>query len=187
MILPVHILFHPLKHHLHTITAFIKAGSQRSLDDSLKQIKTMGASQFDLYTGALTVENIAGETAALLHEAGIYSEQQYHDWITGSGGYRTVFLSDGSEWTLRYLPQPAFVHVHPSRYALYTIRVKANAMKTVCCYLLLQGWHESLPDMTVLNQFRTGLLELSPVNLQNANEEIIKVYALLKNELMKPV
>jgi hypothetical protein len=183
MIRPADVLFHPLKHHLPTIAGFIQTGAQRSLTDSLKQLKTIGASQFDLYMGQLAAADIAVETVEQLKTIGLVTEQQYHEWTAGNNGYRTIFLSDGSEWTLRYLPQPAYVHIHPSRYALYTMRIKANAMKTVCCYLLLRGWQDPRPDIGVLNEIRTRHLGLSPVSLQNGNDEIMKVYGLLRAAL----
>ena len=185
MIDPQQVLFHPLKHHLHAIVDFIKTGSEQSFANNLKQVKTMGASQFDLYTGKLAVANIAAETATQLHEAGIATEQQYQDWLTANGGYRAILLSDGSEWTLRHVTKEAFVHIHPARYALHTLRIKANAMKTVCCYLLLQGWNDEAPDIIVLNQTRTQYLDLSPVAVRNGNDELMKVYMLLRNGLIK--
>ena len=143
----------------------------------------MGASRFDLYTGALSVEAITAGTAAQLNASGVISERNYRDWISENSGYQVIRLSDGSEWTLRYVNKPAFVHLHPSRYALHTVRIKANAMKTVCCYFLLQGWHEAAPDREMLNNIRTTWLHLSPISLRDGNEEIIKVYTLVRNGL----
>lgn len=172
-----HILLHALKHHHRTMADFIAHHRGRSLINSLPFIKTLGASQFDLYTGQLSVDAIKTEVADLLIRAERSTRAAYQDWIADNEGYRTITLSDGSDWTLRFIDKPDFIHIHPSRYSMHTIRIKANAMKSVFCYLLTEEM-TPLVNVTKLNQLRTQYLQLSPVSAEN-NEEIRKVYRLL--------
>lgn len=175
---PEHIILHALKHHLQTVLDFISSNKGTSLTALLPFIKTMGASQFDLYTGHLSTDTIKKKVTDQLLRTGHCTQQAYREWIAGNHGYRTLVLSDKSGWTLRFIDKPAFIHVHPSRYSVHTIRVKANAIKSVLCYLIAEEVTQVV-DVTKLNQLRTQYLQLSPVSAIENKEEISKVYRLL--------
>jgi hypothetical protein len=165
-----HILFHPFKHHLSFIAAAIRSGEAHAA------LKTLGASQFDLYTGAYSEASIRSQVAALLSS---HTRTTYQEWIAANNGHRALVLPDGSGWTLRYLEQERFVHLHPARYASHTVRIKANAMKTVVA-LLLAGY--TVPEAAVINLVRKEI-DLSPVAEDGDYAEINKVFRLLLQQL----
>ncbi|RAI97547.1 hypothetical protein LX64_05055 [Chitinophaga skermanii] len=177
---PSKILFHPFKHHLATINAFITS-HQGQLPQHIQTVKTLGASQFDCYTGMLTVEELEAQTGEQLRLLHIHTKEEYAAWIAEHDGYREITLSDGATWTLRMIDKPNFVHLHPSRYAKHTVRVKANAMKTLVCCMMMEA--AATLDIERLNFYRANFLQLPPLVEQGNHEEILKVYALLKRAL----
>lgn len=179
------VLLHALKHHLPTLADFVREAYTQAAEQFMPAIKTLGASQFDLYTGAMSVQDIISHSLLQLRQEGICTRQTYGHWIDAHNGYATLSLPDGSGWTLRYIDHERFVHLHPSRYALHTTRIKANAMKTICCYMLTYGWQAAAPHITQLNEVRDSLLHLSPLKLLAADEEMMKVYRLLREALLQ--
>lgn len=173
------VLFHPLKHHLATLQALIRHSRKADPAEQIAQLKTLGASQFDLYTGVYSVAELKAITAEMLYTQGLRDENDYRQWIVDNGGFRTIQLPDESNWTLRYLQRNDFVHLHPSRYSPRTLRIKANAMKSVAAYLLLKPGAPL--DIQQLNAVRKNFLELSPITAAGNYDEIHKVYLLLTN------
>jgi hypothetical protein len=171
------ILFHHLKHHRASVLALI--AQPLSQEEQLQALLTFGASQFDLYIGSLSVHEIISQVKAILDARGVGSKQAYKSWIQHGGGFRTIEIADGSSWTLRFVDHPSFIHLHPSRYSPHTIRIKANAMKTVACYLMLHSAKNQALDISMLNRLRSSQLGLSPVHEKSGMEEIRKVYDLL--------
>ncbi len=175
------ILFHALKHHYATVQSFL-ANPPDEREQQLYAIRTFGGSQFDLYNGLLSVANVEAETLQQLKGLGIEGKTAYHSWIAAHQGYRTISLSDGSCWTLRYIDHPAYIHLHPSRYSPHTIRIKANAMKSIVCYLLWHPDHKYQLNIPLLNHIRQHDLHLSPIASNANTEELQKVLQLLVND-----
>ncbi|MBN9296028.1 MAG: hypothetical protein J0I41_03405 [Filimonas sp.] len=172
------ILFHAFKHHLHTIVAWLDEHRYQWNIDVKLQIMSFGNSQLDFYMGNLSVQDIKGEVLKRLEEENIAEKKDYESWVNDNGGYRTVMLSDGSEWTLRYVIQADYVHIHPARYAKHTIRVKANALKTCVCFLLLNK-EAIVFSNEMINYYRGRFLQLPPVNLNETHAEMEAVYKML--------
>lgn len=149
-------------------------------DDLPVQVKTLGASQFDLYMGQLGPEEIC---AMVLAQVEHHTKASYQQWILENNGYRELTLPDTSVWTLQYLPKPAFVHLHPSRYSPHTLRMKANAMKSIVCYLLAENPSAETINIKRLNALRARYLQLPPVDPNGNYEEMRKIYGLLKSRL----
>lgn len=127
------ITFNPLKHHLKEIQKFI-ATPPNNLTEVLK---TLGSSQPDLYTGRLSIKEIKKEIIEQLTASQIIDKELFISWIEKAGGYRKLILSDGSKWILRISDnKEQFVHIHPGRYSLYSVRVKSGALKTAIYYLI---------------------------------------------------
>ncbi|NIG56459.1 hypothetical protein [Chitinophaga sp. Cy-1792] len=175
------ILFHHLKHHLFSVRHFIQ--SSLPTDNKLHTIKTFGGSQFDIYTGPLQTETITQEVLHYLIRQDLSNRDAFENWVNTNGGFRTITLSDNSSWTLRIQPAIAdaaapFVHLHPSRYSPNTLRIKANAMKSIVVYYLL-ATDTTILNFTVLNVLREKHLDLSPIDPAGNTEELQKVFALL--------
>ncbi|RAJ80166.1 hypothetical protein CLV59_105274 [Chitinophaga dinghuensis] len=175
------ILFHALKHHYAAVQSFL-AHPPVGQEQQLYAIRTFGGSQFDLYHGKLSVAAIEAETVAQLSQQGIQEKTTYHSWIASHRGYRTITLSDGSNWTLRYIDHHAYIHLHPSRYSPHTIRIKANAMKSIVCYLLWHPEYKNHLNIPLLNHIRQHDLHLSPIATNGNTEELQKVLQLLGND-----
>lgn len=142
-----------------------------------RKLLTMGTSQLDLYTGELPVVAIEAFVTNYLKQKNISGKEAYKDWISEEADYKQISLPDDSSWTLRFLDEEQFVHVHPSRYSLNTIRVKANVLKTCVCVLLFEKEDEI--NNAVINHYRKKYLQLPPVNEKFAHAEIEKVLRLL--------
>ncbi len=166
-------LFHDFKHHLSTIKQFLVDNKKEVNEEVLFTLKSLGNSKFDLYLGALNVDEILKEIREYLVSNSLINKDNYKQWIASSKGYRQVKLSDDSTWTLRYLEQTAYVHIHPSRYAKHTVRIGAKAMKTALLLKLndLPCEHDSVNAVRLL-------LQLSPISKHSKMEGIKKAYAL---------
>jgi hypothetical protein len=177
MISEADLLLHAFKHHLEIIRTWLDANKYQWNEEVRKQIMTLGGSQLDFYTGRLQVQEIKEEIIGKLSAEKIMGEAAYKSWVAAGNGYRTVQLSDASEWTLRHVPEVAFVHIHPSRYAAHTVRVKANALKTSVCLLLLKG--DTDLSNAAMNECRS-YLGLPPLKLNERHAEMEAVLHMLR-------
>ena len=171
-----YILYHRFKHHLPYIKHWLKANSGNLSHDNILTIKTLGASQLDMYCGNLGVEDVLQQVAAYLHGAGIHTTAGYKQWV--GDGFKLYKLSDDSVFTLRFINNDKPIHLHPARYAPHTVRIKANALKTVICFMLMREDANSL-SITTLNNVRQQYLQLPPISVTAGIEELEKVYKLL--------
>ncbi|WP_276497596.1 hypothetical protein [Pontibacter litorisediminis] len=181
--LPKPILFHPLKHHL----GYVKAFTARSVavpEQELRQaLKRIGGSQLDLYVGPLSPLQISEEVIAYLTQHLLLPPKTYRQHLS-PGGYRLCTLSDGSAWTLRWgVHQGRHVHLHPGRYALHTLRVKANHLKTALAVAVASIKYGHSINLQLLNQVRAEWLGLSPVPAYTADEGLGRVLELVVGEV----
>jgi len=171
-----HILFHRFKHHLGFIKAWMDINKGNLSIETVQTIKTLGSSQLDMYCGNLTVDEILQQVSSFLLQQGITENGQYRQWV--GSGYKLCTLADGSVFTLRHIDHIKPVHIHPARHVPYTMRIKANALKSVVCYRLVFGSDEKL-NIANLNRVRKEYLGLSPVLEGTALHELEKVANLL--------
>jgi len=144
--------------------------------DTILTIETLGSSQLDMYCGSLGVENVLQQAAAYLSAAGIHNTAFYKQWV--GEGFKLCTLNDGSVFTLRFIDNEKPIHLHPARHVPNTMRIKANALKSVVCYML-GNINSSKLDVVALNTLRKQYLQLSPLSATTGKEEIEKVYSLL--------
>ena len=151
------ILFNALKHHLGFIRTLIAKGDKENLYADLLKI---GGSQMDLYVGTLTIEQISAEITAFLQKNDWYDTPQYKRHLAQNGHYIECVISDGSTWTLRLgMDEVQYIHIHPSRYARHTQRVKAGVLKTAIAFLVEKPTVFSTETVNGIRQ----RLDLSPV------------------------
>jgi hypothetical protein len=170
------ILFHQFKHHLPHIKAWVERNIGKTSHEAIQTIKTLGSSQFDMYCGSLSVDEILQQVGCYLIQLGITENEQYGQWV--GNGYKLCTLTDGSVFTLRYIVHAKPVHIHPARHAPYTIRIKANALKSVICYMLAEGAAGSL-SIHKLNALRMQYLGLPPVSETGGITEMERLAKLL--------
>ncbi|PVY37152.1 hypothetical protein [Pontibacter virosus] len=163
--LPQPILFHPLKHHLGYIRQFIQNNVEAEDAFLRAQLKTVGSSQLDLYLGELSAQLIADETILYLQKHHNFDPEAYRLFLSDKeSSYGLITLSDGSKWVLRWgVVEGRHVHLHPARYSQYTIRVKANILKTAVAVQVAVRRYKQPLSLALVNQVRTQWLELPPI------------------------
>jgi hypothetical protein len=143
--IPAPFLCNPIKHHLGFIRTYIseKVDPGVSLDNSsiLKELKHLGGSQMDVYSGSLGTEEIITGIYSILDENDLIARENFVLW-TGKnpGDFKTITLSDGSVWVLKYFNgEQRYIHPFPMRYSPQTFRIKANTLKSAILYLIFVG------------------------------------------------
>jgi len=171
------ILFHHFKHHLKHLKDWIIINKNNINTETILTIKTLGSSQLDMYCGEITVDEIKQQAFDFLLQQGITTIEEYRHWV--GEGYKLCTLTDGSSFTMRYLEHDTPIHIHPSRHAPHTIRIKANALKSAVCYLLVSDDEDI--NIEQLNMLRKQHLDLSPIAGKQDIAEIVKAINLLKS------
>jgi hypothetical protein len=181
--IPEPILFNPLKHHLGFIREFIyqKTEAEPNSDQTIliKELKHLGTSVMDVYTGTLFISNICEEVRLFLIQKEFLERECYARW-TGKriNDFRLLLLSDGSQWTLKYHDNlQRFVHIFPARGSQHTFRVKSNTLKSALLYYILVGKDFITGDD--LNKVRP-LLGLSPIKDPEEAKTITDMIEILR-------
>jgi len=182
--IPEPILFNPLKHHLGFMKDFVgirsEAGRKNDDIDLVKELKHLGTSVMDVYSGDLSVNKICSEVIDFLSGKKLSDRFTFSAW-TGIklNEFRIIPLPDGSEWTLKYHNNNSrFVHIFPARGSCYSFRVKSNTLKSALLYYIKVGKDYVTGDD--LNIVRP-LLGLSPVRDAVDTEAIVEMIEILRN------
>lgn len=126
----------------------------------------IGNSQLDIYLGRLTEVQIVQQIEEKLKNKKAFFETDYLNWINSKDkNYRLISLSDKSVWTLRIGQKTGrYIHLHPGRYSHYSLRVRANTLKTAIFSIILAKMSNSAPfDLELINQVRVQNLHLAPI------------------------
>ena len=177
-ILPEPIAFFAWKHHLNFIVKSIEripsTISPSQFDDMFSRIK---GTIFDLYIGDLSPEKISSEIPNFLKQNDIWLYPDYIEWLkVKHAEYQMVTISDGSSWTLRQgKNQRRYVHIHPSRYSVNSLRVKPTTIKTAIAAAIF--YPSSLEQITTekINSIRANYLKLSPLKIGVDHKSILKI------------
>jgi hypothetical protein len=181
--IPEPILFNPLKHHLGFLREYIfqktEIISNSSKNDIIKELKHLGTSVMDVYTGSLPIGDVCYEVLAFLVEKELSDKGHFGTWAgTGTKDFRIIALSDGSQWTLKYYENSLrYVHIFPSRGRQHTLRVKSNTLKSALLYYILIGKDYITGDD--LNIVRP-LLGLSPISDPADTRAITEMIEILR-------
>ena len=175
--------FNPLKHHLSFIKDFIarRLSEDKAPDISLliKELKHIGTSVMDVYTGSMTVKRIIDEAALFLKSDNLENETDFSLW-TGKRftDFRIIILSDSSKWMMKYQNNKnRYVHLFPARLSPHSFRVKANTLKSAILYNIIIG--KDYVSRKDLNRAR-DLLGLSPVKDPADAEAITEMIEILR-------
>ena len=155
------------KHHAGFIVKQIK---QIKNEEELKTLTSfllkIGESQMDLYLGKLTPFELTGFTKKFLKENEVFKCESYEQWLFSEGKeYSLITLPDKSTWTLRMgIEKENYIHIHPGRYTVHTIRVRALTLKTAICVMAYINVHKNFsPDLELINNVRKKFLNAAPV------------------------
>jgi len=182
--IPFPVLFNPLKHYLPFIRRFIDQKltdeTVPDLKNTIKDLKHIGTSVMDIYTGNLSMDDIFREVEEFLKKNRLTGQELFASWTgTDKNDYRIITLSDNSRWTLKYHKhETRYVHLFPARLSPYTFRVKANTLKSAILYLIFYGKDFITEDD--LNTARS-LVGLSPVKDVIDTEAITQMIEILRN------
>ncbi|MDU1889795.1 MAG: hypothetical protein E6767_03825 [Dysgonomonas sp.] len=168
------ICFHDFKHHLHSDINWLIENESKWNEEVDLQLKSIGDSVLDYYTGILSPEQIKEEVYIYLQDQNLLEKNVYDSWIRGNSGYREIVLSDGSTWVLRTINKQSFIHIHPGRRSKYTLRVKANTLKTVLCALLFEDIDLFKFDLNLINIYRDNYLDLSRIKIINRSRVLTR-------------
>lgn len=183
--LPEPVLFNRWKHHAGAIRERIQtvAASGRDAIAALPpELVVIGSDLMDLYLGELDPVAVVESVLAQLREQRLDVPDAYQKWIDSGSGYRLIELpEDGSSWTLRRgNDSDRFVHLHPGRGSVSTMRIRANVLKTaimVRAHVLVHGGDPF--DREVVNQVRITYLNFAPVRQIVPEEGIGRAIAVL--------
>lgn len=181
--IPEPFLFNPVKHHLGFIKEFINLKIDKpglKIQELTRDLKHIGTSVMDIYTGSLSIRKIVIEAQEILSKKNILEFEAYSDWIgTKINCFRIIPLSDGSQWTLKFHDNPErYVHIFPARNSQHTFRVKSNTLKSALIYNIIIG--KDLVTGRDLNNVRP-LLGLSPVKDPIDTEAILEMIEILRS------
>jgi len=161
-------LFNSIKHHLGCIKDFIVQSKTECFlpDDINHQLIQVGKSMIDFYYGNISQLEIIQEIKRHLKSMNCYDSESYYQFISISPkNYRILDLSDGSSWTLLIgKKKNRYIHIHPSRGSMYTLRARALALKTAI--LLLIFYADELNKVSIVkltNEVRKKYLGEPPI------------------------
>ncbi|HVN56850.1 MAG TPA: hypothetical protein VMT63_01005 [Bacteroidales bacterium] len=177
------ILFNPLKHHLGYIREFIALNADgNSTPDNeavVRELKHIGGSVMDVYCGNLSYDEIGDELLCYITTKKLKDQDIFHGWAgTGAKDFRTIYLSDGSNWVMKYYDnEQRFVHSFPARFSPNSFRIKANTLKSAILYQIFIG--KDFVSEEDLNTAR-AIAGLSPVREIFDTEAIAEMIEMLR-------
>lgn len=182
--LPFPFSFNGLKHHRQIILEFINNTIEHNylIPDLNILMKKIGNSMIDLYYGDLSPAEIADEIAVALKSKCCFHKDDYANYIfEAPKKYRSLTLSDGSEWTLLFGKEAdTYVHIHPSRGSKLTKRVKAISIRTAIMLKIFYEKELQNGDLISLtNKVRIDCLHESPINNELDTIRLKRVLDLL--------
>lgn len=175
-------MFNAAKHHIGFVKEFIDQSTSdgRSIEDINRQLISIGKSVIDIYYGSLTQIEIAQEITSHLKILNCYDLVPYSQFISLKK-YQTLKLSDGSGWTLTMgKMEEKYIHLHPSRGSVHTIRAKALALKTAI--LLMIFYSKKLIKVLkveLVNEVREKYLGEPPIKNDIYTKGVSRVLELL--------
>lgn len=116
--------------------------------------------------GKLTPFELTEFTKKFLKKNKVFKYKSYKQWLFSEGNeYKLITMPDKSIWTLRMGNQKKnYVHIHPGRYSLHTIRVRALTLKTAICVIAYRKVYKNFsPDLKLINNVRKEFLNAAPV------------------------
>jgi len=182
--IPEPVLFNPLKHHLGFIRGFIdvRSGCDSAvrMKEITRELKHIGTSVMDIYTGELNVDTICLETSEFIINKNLIERDNFRNWSgRDSDDFKIISLSDGSQWVLKYYDhEKRYVHIFPARSSPHTFRIKSNTLKSAILYVIHIGKDFITEDD--LNRAR-ALAGLSPVKEVADTEAVAEMIEVLRS------
>jgi len=161
-------LFNALKHHSGYNNSFIKECQTFGIEDASlnNYLLKMGNCMLDLYYGHLEITHILSDIEIKLRKAGNYLPESFKKYIScSSKDFQNIQISDHSTWTLLIGNEAErYIHIHPARGSIHTIRIRAIALKTALIMKMFYADQLGQQDLVGLtNEIRSKYLGESPI------------------------
>jgi hypothetical protein len=145
-----------------------------------RELKHVGTSVMDIYTGDLTIEIICEEILDFLGNKNLAEKEIFSKWAgADTVDFKVISLSDGSQWVIKYHEsENRFVHIFPARLSPHTFRIKSNTLKSAILYIIHIG--KDLVTEEDLNSAR-AIAGLSPVKEVADTEAVAGMIEVLRN------
>ncbi len=180
--IPLPITYNPYKHHLRFLLAKVETWRKQGWKIAMPKILTIGSNLVDLYTGKLSVSEVCNECIAHLDRGELLDPDKYNCWLSDVS-WRKITLSDNSEWLLKIGDHTeCFVHIHPAKYSIHSIRVRSTTLKTALAIecTAYEDIETKMPSLELVNRVRVEKLALSPVkSLPPKKSGILRLLALV--------
>jgi hypothetical protein len=174
------------KHHAGFIkNQILSVTSVEEIEKLNSSLRKIGELQMDLYLGKFLVEEISNQIIKTLKREKTFSFEDYKKWLyKDRKGYQLVKLMDKSIWTLRLGEnEQRYIHIHPGRYSLHTIRVKATTLKTAILALCFEQVGEMKSINTeAVNHIRKKYLNEPPIKSLSKASGLMRLIGLLYKE-----
>lgn len=171
--IPIPVRFNPFKHHRNYILRVLESATPESIINLLDPVCN---NYIDIYTGAMNPEAICNAVIEILKSKQAFQPDDFTRWVDSKNGYRKITLEDRSEWVVRKSNEAErYIHLHPARKGLFTIRFKGSTLKTA--YLLKTSFPDLQESLSLgkVNRIRIAL-GLSPVKKLERNKGIVNCY-----------
>ena len=172
------IMFNPQKHHLNFIKKQVAAWKIMNWEEVMDDLNRIGNNLLDLYYGPLSVKELITELHNWLIANGKLEKKAFLQWL-GKYEYKKIRCSDGSDWLIKKGNKPGrFIHIHPAKNSVFTIRVRATTLKTVIM-LTIQNTRfqpDLYENLKQVNNLRIKYLGLSPVKSLQTDKGIMRLW-----------
>ncbi len=177
---PVPLTFNPYKHHFRFLLQQIGVWKNMEWREVHNELLYIGENLLDLYIGDLTLDEICDECIHYFQNRNITSKDLFLNWLHPFE-YRKIKLNDFSEWVVKESnDHEKYIHIHPAKHSVHTIRVRAATLKTVISLIIttnpISG--QMNENLLAINQNRTKYLQLSPIKSLHPDKGILKLWEL---------
>ena len=175
-------LFNCYKHHLGFIGQRIcKVKNADDLATFVRELILTGSSVMDIYTGMLAPAEITACIEQFLIKEMYLSYGNYTEWINDSNHYRLIRISDNSSWILRKgASSSRYVHFHPARNSLHSIRANSTTLKTAAAAVAYSNIYNcKAVDISIINKVRKEFLDLSQLKTLTGKSPIMRLINML--------
>lgn len=174
--IPLPVKFNPFKHHWRFFNSYTQ---EKPLLEVIKSLDAVCNNYIDFYTGLLTPREVSGQVVSALKLSGHYQLISFDRWLAEVKYYRVISLSDGSQWIVRRgEDDERYIHIHPARTGLFTIRIKGSTLKTVFMMHQFIKANGGELNLEIINTARRHI-GLSPVKSLHRNKGFMKCYQMM--------
>jgi len=179
--IPSPITFNPYKHHFRFLLEEIKKWNTEIIKENVLSI---GNNLTDFYLGTLDIIEICNECNDFFTGQNITNLASFSEWL-GQSKWKKIKLSDSSDWLIKMGEQEnRYIHLHPAKFSLNTIRVRATTLKTVLALVATNTFpNESANEnLKAVNKLRAEILDLSPIKaLHSTDSGILRLWKIFEN------